>query len=307
MAKKTNITDVITFSQNDINRLEQAEMTITACQQQAEGIAETIASELFVVASKELYKITEHKSAADWAGEKFGISKGTVSDAINTFKRFGDGTTGKLLPKWEDFNYSTLMRMKNLSDEQIKAAGIVSTMSRSQVIDAMKALKVLEDKQKELPRLEKEWAEAYSELSKVMEVEDRMKLIQNVVPEFYNKEHTNTPTEYESLISTVNSAIEELTEQQEDESESGGSAVEQEDNETYDAHVNEQDEQYEEEEEEEDLHAYPQNELNINYYRKENGSLDKKALLNDIWELIQGVENNEYDIIITKAELPEEE
>lgn len=309
MAKKNISTEASVFSTQDINRLEQAVNTITECQNRAEGIAQTIASELFVVSSKKLYELDDCKSVADWAKLKFNISKGTVSDAITTFQRFGDGTTGKLLEKWEGYNYSTLMKMKKLSDEQIELAGITATMSRAQVVDAIEALRVLEDKQKELPRLEKEWAETYADLSKVMEVEDRMKLIQDIVPEFYNKEHINTPTEYEDLISAVRSEIEARSTVEQEEQDGNEESYEDEAMDTYEARIDEQvsaqDENVDEEEEEE-LHTYPQNELNINYYRRENGSLDKKALLNDIWELIQGVENNEYDILITKAELPVE-
>lgn len=304
--KKTNIVAENVFSTADVDRLALAVSTITDCQNRAEGIAQTIASELFVVSSKKLYELDDCKSVAEWAGNRFGISKGTVSDAITTFQRFGDGTTGKLLEKWEGYNYSTLMKMKKLSDEQIEAAGIMPTMSRKQVMEAIEALKVLEDKQKELPRLEKEWAETYADLSKVMEVEDRMKLIQDIVPEFYNKDHVNTPTEYEDLISAVRSEIEARSTVEQEEQDGNEESYEDEAMDTYEARIDEQVSAQDENVDEEELHTYPQNELNINYYRRENGSLDKKALLNDIWELIQGVENNEYDIIITKAELPVE-
>lgn len=305
MAKKTTsaVTEQNVFSVSDINRLALAVHTIEECQRRAEGIAQTIAGELFVVASKRLYELDDCKSVADWAKLKFNISKGTVSDAISTFQRFGDGTTGKLLDRWQEYNYSTLMKMKKLSDEQIEMAGIKPTMSRSQVVDAIEALRVLEDKQKELPRLEKEWSEAYAELSKVMEVEDRMKLIQNVAPDFYDKDHVVTASDYETLINVAKSAIEELTEQIEDEHED--STVEQEQAEE-DTHAYEASIEPDQDETVESIHRFPEHDFNINYYRKENGSLDKKAILGDLWELIQGVENNDYIIVINKSEIPGE-
>lgn len=209
MARKTNneVSVERTFSQLEVDKLNECKVIIADCQERAEGLAQTIAGQLYIVSVKKLYEIEDYKTVHEWAMETFDIAKGTVSDSINTFERFGDGTTGNLLPQWAEYSFSTLMRMKGLTDEQIEKANITPTLSRSQVIDAIKGLKALEEKEKDLPRIEAEWQKVYKDASKVFDTEERLQFITDRVPEFLNKEYQTTAADYELLTLDLTSAI----------------------------------------------------------------------------------------------------
>lgn len=336
------------FSQLDIETYAQANLIISDSQAKAEGLAERIAGQLYIVAQKKLYELDDYKTVHDWAMAQHDIAKGTVSDSINTFARFGDGVTGLIKEEYQQFTFSTLMKMKNLTDEQIELAGINPTMSRSQVVDAIKGLKVLEEKQAELPKLEKEWSLAYKTFSNaVPDVDERMSFITNVVPEFFEHEHKASPVEYEDLIREVNNynqlsgkildfigadennaqllaeesgrdinfiissnlkeeadmialtkAIDRLTDSANAEEQYYKQENEAAENDTQGVYSEPDTESYDDEE----PASMPTVTININNFRKENGALDKKHLLDVIWSSIQDVENSQCDVIISKFE-----
>lgn len=102
---------------------------------------------LWAVESTKAYRIFGYKNTATYAKNVLGImSKGSVSDAISTYQRFGETTgvidaknpdAGQLREKYRDFNFSTLMKMKKLTDDQIEAIGINPQMSRREVVEAI--------------------------------------------------------------------------------------------------------------------------------------------------------------------------
>ena len=338
------------FSALDIETYANANLIIKDSQEKAEGLAERIAGQLYIVSQKKLYQLDDYKTVHDWAMAQHDIAKGTVSDSINTFARFGDGVTGLIKEEYQQFTFSTLMKMKSLTDDQIELAGINPTMSRAQVMEAIKGLKVLEEKQAELPKFEKQWAESYKNLSKyIKDIDTRMAFITNVVPEFFENGHETTVVEYEDLIreaehyNSLNDKVDSFLSESEDllqdrldylVLETGytkeyiqGDGLPEVDlivlcnkideypvNDSNDEPEAEEKQYYEKENEaatnditgaytgenEEEFHSMPTRQININDFRRENGSLDKKHILEVIWSNIQDIENNDCDLLITK-------
>lgn len=139
MSKKTESTMVErAFSQDELRLLENAKNTIFEAQRASEGLAEKIASQLYIIYRKELYIAEGESNMGTYAQKMFGISKGTCSDSINTIERFG--VQGVLQDKYREYKFSTLMAMKKFTDEQIERAGINPTMSREQVRAALTAI-----------------------------------------------------------------------------------------------------------------------------------------------------------------------
>ena len=196
-------------TQADYDRLNLAKSIIADAQDRAEGLAERIAGQLYVVNLHKLYELEDCKTTAEWADREFGISKGTVSDAINTFTRFGDmDNKDRIADKYAGYMFSSLIKMKALSDEQIETAGIQPTMSRAQIVDAIKALKVLEDKQAELPKLVKKWGDEWNELTKALEDDKQaVRFIERYCPEYFTADKM-TNDMYELLISKANEYFE---------------------------------------------------------------------------------------------------
>ena len=139
-------------------------------QARIEGMAETIAAELYKVRSRKLYMLDIAGSYAEnqfteWAVNTFGMSRGSISDAVNTFARFKAADSTTIAEKWRGYTFSTLMRMKNLSDADIERVGITENMSRSQVTQAIEFLEILKledsrktDLDKKLKRAEKRFS-----------------------------------------------------------------------------------------------------------------------------------------------------
>lgn len=71
---------------------------------------------LAVIKYECLYMVDGYKSIGAYATERFGISKATVSDAINTFVEFGDITTGEIREEFLDFTFSQLKLMRRLPE-----------------------------------------------------------------------------------------------------------------------------------------------------------------------------------------------
>lgn len=139
MSKKTESTMVErAFSKDELILLEKAKNTIYEAQRASEGLAEKIASQLYIIYKKELYIAEGESNMGSYAQKMFGISKGTCSDSINTIERFG--VQGVLQDKYREYKFSTLMAMKRFTDEQIERAEINPTMTREQVRAALTAI-----------------------------------------------------------------------------------------------------------------------------------------------------------------------
>lgn len=201
------------FSTQDINKLEECSRNIIEAQMKSDGLAETIAANLYIIHRKKLYEIEDFKNIYDYAKERFDISRGTVSDAIGVFERFGNKESYKIEGKYAEYNFSTLMRMKKLSDEEIEKAGINATMSRKEVIACIEKLKDETAKENALPDFEKRWGDVYKKYTEAQpESIERIKKIEESVPDFFKKDYVRTASDYEELIKMAESEIEALTE-----------------------------------------------------------------------------------------------
>lgn len=298
------IENMSVFSQNDKETFARCVSNIEVAQRQAEGLAETIAGNLYIINKKELYKLEDYDNIHKFAMDKFEISKGTVSDSINTFERFGDGTTGLLKPKYLGYKFSTLMKLKKFSDKEIEEMGITPEMSRSLVLKAIDQYKENKALMDSAPQLRKDWAETYAELSKVMpRPEDRVEHLKDILGDAHGKAiEEMTPVELQRAIELTTALIDSIkgddTEQEQD---TESSAVEQSsDNELEIEDITEGYEESEEEEEEEELHSYPEKEIHISgITNAETGKVDMKLLTAAIETMIQEVVDHNADIRIT--------
>lgn len=132
-----------------------------------EGLASRLAGLLYMMDKKQLYKVGGFKNTAEYAKVMHGLtSKGTVSDAITTFDRFGDKSTitdpedpnfGQISEKYRNFAFSSLTAMKKLSDKAIEDMGITEGMTRKDIRKLIDGALSLVDKQE---KEQKEHAEA---------------------------------------------------------------------------------------------------------------------------------------------------
>lgn len=294
--------DVVTFTKADEDQFRACAQAITDAQNKAEGLAQTIAANLYIVSQKKLYQLEEYSTVHEWAMETFGIAKGTVSDAINTFARFGDGVTGKLQDKYSAYNYSTLMKLKKYSDEELEKMEINPEMSRSQVMKAIEEYKnrlALTDK---LPRLSEEWTKTYSEFAGIVaEPEDRVQHILSIVPQYMDKDYKPTVDDYERLIELTRAFIDGATEDEENPFTDGEEVVEEEQFTYPIIHTPEQEEEVEEDNSEGECDSYPTATLNIAEYI-ENGKLNEKLFNKAVKALVQDIIDHKCDLLITNIE-----
>ena len=280
------------FSQSDKDTFARCISNIEVAQSQSEGLAETIAGNLYIINKKELYKLEDYDTIHKFAMEKFDISKGTVSDSINTFERFGDGVTGRVQDKYSKYNFSTLMKLKKFTDKEIETMGVTPEMSRSQVlkaIDSYKENKALIDK---APQLRKDWQASYASLCEVMPTpSDRVAHLKDILGDRAGTPVEElTPVELQKAIELTNTLVESIVIGEGDEEES--STVEQ------PAEELTVEDQTEEQEVEEEPHTYPTMELHIEPFMQE-GKVNMEALSAGLAEIIQNVIDRKYDIVLT--------
>lgn len=285
------IENMSVFSQSDKDTFARCISNIEVAQRQSEGLAETIAGNLYIINKKELYKLEDYDTIHKFAMEKFDISKGTVSDSINTFERFGDGVTGRVQDKYSKYNFSTLMKLKKFTDEEIETMGVTPEMSRSQVlkaIDSYKENKALIDK---APQLRKDWQASYASLCEVMpRPSDRVAHLKDIFGDRAGAPVEElTPVELQKAIELTNTLVESIVNDGGDEE---SSTVEQP---TEELTV---EDQTEEQEVEEGPHTYPTMELHIEPFMQE-GKVNMEALSAGLAEIIQNVVDRNYDIVLT--------
>ena len=297
------IENMSVFSQADKDTFARCISNIEVAQKQSEGLAETIAGNLYIINKKELYKLEDYDNMHKFAMDKFEISKGTVSDSINTFERFGDGVTGLIKDKYAQYKFSTLMKLKKFTDDDIAAMGITPEMPRSLVlkaIDQYKENKALIDS---VPQLRKDWAETYTELTKVMpRPEDRVNQLKDILGDAHGKAiEEMTPIELQRAIELTTALIDSIKgEGTEQEQETESSAVEQTSSEEME--IEDLTEEYEEngEEEEEELHSYPEKFINIApFTNEETGKVNMEQLIAMLESMLPDVVAHNLDIVIT--------
>lgn len=122
------------FSSNEISQLATLGAKINDAQKQADGLARTIAGALYAIKAKKLYEIESYKNIYEYAEQTHGISRGTCSDAINVFKRFGDkDNKTELLPEWQAYAFRALIMMKNVTDDTIARLEITPSLTSKEI------------------------------------------------------------------------------------------------------------------------------------------------------------------------------
>lgn len=305
----TQVENMSVFSTADHAKFEEANAIIRDCQLRAEGLAEQIAGQLAIVAAKELYKLEDYKNVHAWAMEVHGIAKGTVSDSINTFKRFGDMETGRLKQQYSAYSFSTLMKMKGLSDEQIKIANITPELSRSQVIDAIKALATLEEKSKEFEAEKQRFEKLYAEWHELVDkpTYEQLKAIAGRCENFFTESVDNrTLDDFVEVNYNLGNAIDAIKHPEDAEvvketvEELAGEFVPDEEFQPTEEAPFEDKEENNSAVEQEPEAMY----ININMYRREDGKIDKKALLQELWLMVLATEKDGGEFIVGKYEVP---
>lgn len=151
--KKSNIEIIPAFTNDEKKLYKKLTEVISSTQVKADGLARTISGALWEIKEKKLYMVDGYKNIYDYSAEMHGISRGTTSDAINTFARFRDPDTKQIDVKYADFAWRSLIMMKSLSDEDIISMGITSTMNSTEIKHLLDAKKQLEaPKQDESPK-----------------------------------------------------------------------------------------------------------------------------------------------------------
>jgi hypothetical protein len=149
--KSTALVDEHVWTENDKEKYVELTDTIRACQTSADGLARTVAGALSEIKKRELFMLEGYKNIYEYANTVHGISRGTTSDAINTFDRFQKD--GAIDSKYAGFAWRSLIMLKNYTDEEILEMGITVEMNSTQikkVLEARKeADKAIEEKKQE--------------------------------------------------------------------------------------------------------------------------------------------------------------
>ncbi len=75
-----------------------------------------IAGSIAAIAENKLFRVDGYQNIYDLCKERFGISRGTVSNCVNVWKEYGDSKTGELLPEFKDYSFNQLAEMRKLPD-----------------------------------------------------------------------------------------------------------------------------------------------------------------------------------------------
>ena len=159
-----------TFSEEQETALRDHSRAILTLQGETEGIAASIAYHLHAIASNKLYEISvkedgsKFKGIGDYAEYCFDISKGTCSDTVATFERFGDIENKCIQAKYKDYRFSNLMAIKKLSDVEIDAAGITPMDTKVSIKAKIKRLEDNKAKEAMLPDKRKEAKELWDKV-----------------------------------------------------------------------------------------------------------------------------------------------
>lgn len=153
MSKKNMaLVDEHVWTENDKAKYAELTDTIKACQNSADGLARTVAGALSEIKKKELFMLEGYKNIYEYANTVHGISRGTTSDAINTFDRFQKD--GAIDSKYAGFAWRSLIMLKNYTDEEILEMGITVEMNSTQIKKVLEARKEAEKAIEEKNKLE---------------------------------------------------------------------------------------------------------------------------------------------------------
>ena len=120
-AEVINTENMEVLNKGDIEAFEALDTRIGVAVRGVESNMLQIFGALAVISEKNLHRVEGYKNAREYIAEKHGlnISKGQLSDAVNTFKKFGNMDTGYLNDEWLPYTFSQLKLMRKLTDEEL--------------------------------------------------------------------------------------------------------------------------------------------------------------------------------------------
>lgn len=154
MAKKKNevvetVKNVIPtdiLNAGDIEKFEALDTRIGMAMKGFESNMLSIFGALAVISEKNLHRVEGYTNAREYIFDKHGftISKGQLSDAVNTFKKFGDMETGYLKDEWLPYTFSQLKIMRKLTDAEL--ATVTPAISCRALQNMLNSKKAIEEK-----------------------------------------------------------------------------------------------------------------------------------------------------------------
>lgn len=134
-------TDVL--NAGDIEAFEAFDTRIGVAVKGVESNMLQIFGALAVISEKNLHRVKGYANAREYIEAEHGmkISKGQLSDAVNTFKKFGDMETGYLKDQWLPYTFSQLKLMRKLTDDELaKVDPSISCRALQEMINSTKSI-----------------------------------------------------------------------------------------------------------------------------------------------------------------------
>lgn len=158
----TTATATEILNDGDIEAFEAFDVRIGVAVKGVESNMLQIFGALAVISEKNLHRVRGYANAREYIEAEHGlkISKGQLSDAVNTFKKFGDMETGYLKDEWLPYTFSQLKLMRKLTDEEL--ASVTPDVSCRALQDMINSAKAIEDKSEETAETSDETAENVS-------------------------------------------------------------------------------------------------------------------------------------------------
>lgn len=172
----TNATATEVLNAGDIEAFEAFDVRIGVAVKGVESNMLQIFGALAVISEKNLHRVRGYANAREYIEAEHGlkISKGQLSDAVNTFKKFGDMETGYLKDEWLPYTFSQLKLMRKLTDEEL--ASVTPDVSCRALQDMINSAKAIEDKSEETAETEETAENVSRETSNVTNVENSGKV-----------------------------------------------------------------------------------------------------------------------------------
>lgn len=119
-----------------------------------------------------------YKSIGKYAEDRWGIKKSTVSEAISTFKRFGNMETGEINSEYKLFSFTALTKIREYSDEDIRAARLIpEQMSVAKIVDKLHKWQGEKEERQEV-------VDKWNELAKTISDDDKRAMYKEIKKEF---------------------------------------------------------------------------------------------------------------------------
>ena len=190
-------TDIL--NAGDIEAFEAFDTRIGVAVKGVESNMLQIFGALAVISEKNLHRVKGYANAREYIEAEHGmkISKGQLSDAVNTFKKFGDMETGYLKDQGLPYTFSQLKLMRKLTDDELaKVDPSTSCRALQEMINSAKSIeeKTEETATEEEPETEEE--NVSRETSNVTKVENSGKVEPYIEMTYSMAEFTELDAEY---------------------------------------------------------------------------------------------------------------